>query len=242
MQFALVARTMLSPKIERFAVFIYLGFDVYATLRHSLETRDASIFSYWRESDLKLGINWTAREQRDQLLKELSGKGYDQREALGKAFHMGAEDCYPLELEGEIYWLEPNLRKNTTSLESGYMMRALEMAEKYIQDIALQSRSNGSHVEFFLLPTKEAVAVELKSKAGKIDCLLGSMLAAERTLAKQLKCIFEKNDVACRDLWDFYISKGMRAMYATIPFEGHPSALGAQNLATELMPTFPLSK
>lgn len=234
MQFALVARTYLHNGIKRLHVYIYLGFDVYATLRHTVETRAVSKFGFFQDADLKLGLDWRRRTERDEYLKECARKGLEKELALRNAHAQDFEDCYPVTIGDSCWWVEPQLRAKTTSLETPYMARALDLSKAYIFDIIQSCRVRNVDLRFTLMPTKEAVlarrSLDLDIRSEPLLCVL----KAERILSKEIQSFSYSKGVECCDLFDFYLSVPAESMFCLTPFEGHPSIEGAKLLAAHM--------
>lgn len=231
MQYALVARNYLGDNIRSFLVFIYLGFDVYASLRQSIETRDLSPFNIIQESDLKLSLDWSERTNRDKFLKEQAILGLSRNDALKHAYKKGHIDCFPVELCGNTWWLEPELRLKTMSLSSSYMHRALEVSVFYIKYIINICAIKDVRISFFLMPTKESVIAANLTGTKESNTILKELVSAERELGKNISMACESEGIDCVDLYDLYRNVSPSLMFDPTPLEGHPSKEGSEVLA-----------
>jgi hypothetical protein len=238
MQFALVARTYLRPCIDRFFVYIYLGFDIYATLKHTIDTRESSPFGYFDTSDLSLGLDWSYRNKRDICIKNSNEKGMIGYDGLHAAHAAGCKDCYPVYFDDTCWFIEPQLRTLTTSLDTPYMIRALELANIYIHDILEVCRLHAVQLKFVFIPTKESVIAANLTNSGSLDLTLSRVLDSERELALRLHKFIAGEGGHSSDLFDFYKSMPAQSIFNLTPFEGHPHASGAKLLACHMREWF----
>ncbi len=231
MQFALVSQTYLKPFHRKLVVSIYLGFDVYATLKQSIDVRNASLFGFVRDGDLKLGMDWRPRQARDEAVKKARELGANLEEALRQAFDLGLQDCMPVIADGAEWWIEPHLRLQTTDLSSPYMRRAFELCRSYLDVIQTNCTERGVELEILLIPTKEAAVFHraVGQQRGGFDG--DALVDAERRLAREFACHLSAAGVRMTDLWNLYATTPVGDLFDPIPLEGHPGAKGAAAIA-----------
>jgi hypothetical protein len=230
MQFALAAQAWVTPQIEKLLVCVYLGFDVYASLKQSVEVGAHRRFSFLNESDGKFGIDWRYRHLRDLAIGKAREDGCQLLEALRLAHFQGHSDCVPVWVDNTEWWIEPRLRLNSTDLSIPYIARAFEVCEAYLKTIDEVCNSASVKWELCLLPTKEATVLS-RAGASQIAGLESSkLIASERRLAQQLVQFASARGILCSDLWDLYIESELMDIFDPVPLEGHPGISGAERI------------
>ena len=210
---------------------IYLGFDVYATLKQSIDVRNTSLFGFVRDEDLKFGMDWRPRQARDETVKKACARGAILEEALRQAFDQGLQDCTPVMVDGAEWWIEPHLRLRTTDLSNPYIRRAFELCRRYLDVMQNNCTERGVELEVFLIPTKEAAVFyrAVGQPAGGFDG--DSLVDTERRLAGEFARHLSAAGVRLTDLWTLYSTTPVGDLFDPIPLEGHPSARGAAAIA-----------
>lgn len=231
MQYALVAEKYLRPNHKYFIIALYLGFDVYATLKHSQQT--GSEFARRVAEDLfnVPEMGWQKRDARDAFIRAKVANGASTLEALKMARDANMADTFSLLVNGKELWLEPQLRLTTMNIAQPYIRASLTAATRYLSFIKSTCDYNGSKLALVLLPTREYVTAKA---LGVEEGPLNEVAQAQDRLMAQ---IAEEAGPLVDLLYDMtptYISHYEEGIFSPpdhAPLDGHPSAHGASIIA-----------
>lgn len=231
MQFAMVAKSYLRPNHKLFLLPIYVGFDIYATLKHSRDTNSAFAKEMMRDLEEVPQLSWTNRNKRDTFIKEKMASGSNILDILRLAQDAGLPDTFSFASEYGELWLEPELRASTMNLDHPYIYSATILLLRYIAFIREICKNNGTRFVVLILPTREYVVARAIPNT---EDLLQRVIVAEDRIVRYVMSEINSISDAVYDLTPVYISRFAEGVFhqnPSAPLDGHPSSLGASILA-----------
>jgi hypothetical protein len=234
MQFAMAVDKYLREGTTDVVLVVYTGFDIYAALKHSLDTRSPFAVEVLGDSLKTSDIDWSWKAKRDVFVKETMKKpGVTLATALDEARRAGFSDTEFVNVNGRRYFLEPRLRHLTTDIASDYGRIAWECSTKYMNYVTNLCREYGVRLSAVIMPTKEYA---FRGEADKVP-YFGELIESESRLHAALRdCLAPW----CREIIDItplYVENLQAGIFFTDSNDGHPNPLGARLISEFLLKT-----
>ena len=224
MQFALAVEKYLQENIVTVVLAVYTGFDIYAGLKHSLDTRSSFVVNVLGDCLKPIDIDWTWKTKRDNFVREEMKLGATLVAALDKARQAGFSDTQFVEVNGCRYFLEPRLRHLTTDIASDYGRIAWECTTKYMSYIVHLCQEYGAELSAIIMPTKEYA---FRNAADSIP-YIGELVESESRLHDALRGCLSPWCRKIIDITPLYVENLGTGIFFADSNDGHPNPLGAR--------------
>ena len=232
MQFAMVVEQHFREGMTAVVLVIYPGFDIYASLKHSLDTRSPFVASVLGDGLKPIDIDWSWRNKRDVFIKEaMKRPGATLATALDEARRTGFSDTEFVDVNGRRYFLEPRLRLLTTDIASDYGRIAWECTTKYLSYIVRLCREYGADLSAIIMPTKEYA---FRNAADSVP-YLGELAESESRLHAALREILSPWCRKIIDITPLYVENLGTGIFFAESNDGHPNPLGARLISEFLL-------
>jgi hypothetical protein len=232
MQFAMAVEKYLREGMTTVVLVAYTGFDIYAALKHSLDTRSPFAVGVLGDSLKPCGIDWSWKAKRDVFVKEaMKQPGATLATALDEARRTGFSDTNFVNVNGRRYYLEPRLRHLTTDIASDYGRIAWECSTKYVSYVSNLCREYGVRLSAIIMPTKEYAFRNVADSVPYIDELVES----ESRLHAALRECFSPWCRKIIDITPLYVENLDAGIFFAESNDGHPNPLGARLISEFLL-------
>jgi hypothetical protein len=234
MQFAMAVDKFLREGMTTVVLVIYTGFDIYAALKHSLDTRSPFAIGVLGDSLKPSDIDWSWKAKRDVFVKEtMKQPGVTLATALDEARRAGFSDTEFVNINGRRYFLEPRLRHLTTDIASNYGRIAWECSMKYMSYVANLCREYGVKLSAIIMPTKEYA---FRDEAGGVPYFV-ELVESEARLNAALRDRLAPWCSEIIDVTPLYVENLRSGIFFTDSNDGHPNPLGARLISELLLKT-----